>query len=305
MAKSSASRIALRIVGVLVLIALVMGAFYFWRPLTVNTAFNKLRMRMAGIEENYADVNGTRVHYYAHGKGEPLVLVHGFSSDANLMVPLLVGMAPNFQVFAIDLLGYGDTDKPADGYSIAAQSKLVTDFIEAKKLGRTNLFGVSMGGWIAMHAAASRPELIDKLVIANSSGVKFDLAFDPAVFFPKEPGDIEKLRALMAPPAPIPLPGFVNRDLVRMFQGMQDTNVKMMQSMGTGADLMDERLGQITVPTLVYWGEPDKLVPLEVGQRLAAGIPGARLVTTPDCGHMAVLFCAGHFVPAATGFLKE
>ncbi|HYE47987.1 MAG TPA: alpha/beta hydrolase [Azospirillaceae bacterium] len=305
MAKSSAVRRLLKALGVVVLLMAAAGVFYWQRPLTVAGWIGQVRMWKAGIESGYATVGSHRVHYLAQGEGEPLVLVHGFASDATFMVPVLVSLSKHYRVYAPDLLGYGKTDRPADGYSIAAQSTLVTGFIETMGLKDVRLVGLSMGGWVSMHAAAERPELVRKLVLADSSGITFEVTVDRGVFFPKAEEDIAKLRQVMGPPDLPPFPGFVARDLVRRLQGMAFTNGRMVESMLTGADLMDERLDEIRAPTLVYWGAADRLTPVAVGERIAAGIPGARLVATENCGHLAILTCRAQFLDAALPFLKD
>ena len=111
-------------------------------------------------------VEGEQVHYFEGGTGDPVVLVHGLGSYAQqdwaFLMPYLV--RTGHHVYAMDLLGFGESAKPADRtYSIAEQAKLVEVFLDAKHLNTVTLAGISMGGWIAAMVALDQPQRITRL----------------------------------------------------------------------------------------------------------------------------------------------
>src|SRR5918911_3189342 len=108
------------------------------------------------------------VERFGHG-GRPIILVHGFPTSSFLwrrVGPALV-MA-NHTAFAVDLFGYGESDRPFDAdFSVAAQAEYLDRALTALRLQRASIVGVDLGGTIALRLAATRPERVDRLVVVN------------------------------------------------------------------------------------------------------------------------------------------
>src|SRR5205823_7789807 len=108
------------------------------------------------------------VERYGHG-GAPILLVHGFGTCSFLWrnVGPLLAMA-NRNGFAVDLFGYGESDRPFDSqYGIAAQSDYLDRALTALRLSKATVIGIDLGGTVAMHLAYNRPERVDRLVLVN------------------------------------------------------------------------------------------------------------------------------------------
>ena len=283
------------------ILALLAGAVYL-RPLSFIFLYREVVLWSRGVESRTVEAGGNRIHALSQGEGRPLVILPGLLSTAADASPLLDAFAAQRRAVAIDLLGYGGSSRPDIGYTIANQSAAVIAFLERARLGPVDLLGVSMGGWIALDVAAKRPDLVRSLILASSGGLRFQTDLRPESFAPQ---DVDAFNRLIERQSarPSPLPAFIARDAVRRFRESEWVTLRAARSMITWREAYDGRLDRVRVPTLVYWGREDRVIPLEAGQRLAAGIPGARLVVSNGCGHLAVLECREQFVASVTAFI--
>jgi pimeloyl-ACP methyl ester carboxylesterase len=263
------------------------------------------RLRLNGVHSNYATVNGYKMHYLVGGSGRPLLLVHGLGSrgeDWANLIPQLINSGN--RVYALDLLGYGDSEQPRDArYSISQQAAMVEGFLDSQHLQQVDMAGWSMGGWIAMQVALQQPQRIRRLVLLDSAGLRFQLSFDPALFQPASPMDLVKLEEILIP-HPRPLPGFLAMAMLRRGDHVGWVVRRSVQSMMTGEDLVDGKLGALTMPVLIGWGDQDKLIPLSVGYRLHQEIMQSVLDVYDGCGHLAPQDCVSQVGPSVTDFLN-
>jgi pimeloyl-ACP methyl ester carboxylesterase len=286
--------------------------FAFLRPLTLLWAATQTHLLLHGIHSEYTTIPfagnpHVRIHYYAGGSGSTVVLVHGLGARAddwaNLM-PQLV--RDHHRVYALDLPGYGRSDWPRNAsYSIPELAGAVEAFMDDRHLDRTDLAGWSMGGWLAMRVALDQPQRIRRLAILDSAGTRFSLVWDTALFEPDTPAKLAQLDdLLMAGPAPH-VPGFIQRDIFR-FVGKHAWVVKRnMDSLLTGDDLLDGKLGALKMPMLIVWGKEDHLIPVAVGEAMHKAIPQSEFVVVDGCGHLAPGRCAAQIGPVFRGFLDE
>lgn len=300
--------VLLGVLGVLVFIVV----FAFVRPLTLLWFATQTHLLLHGIHSDYTTIPfagnpRVRVHYYAGGSGSPVVLVHGLggrSEDwANLM-PQLV--RDHHRVYALDLPGYGRSDWPTHAsYSIAQLSAAVEAFLDNRHLARTDLAGWSMGGWVAMRVALDQPQRVRRLVVLDSAGLRFTFTWDTSLFEPDTATKLTTLDNLLMPTAAPRVPGFIQRDIFR-FVGKHGWVVKRnMDSMLTGADLLDGKLGALKMPMLIVWGKQDRLIPVSVGAAIHAAVPQSEFVVVDGCGHLAPGQCAAQVGPVFKGFLDE
>jgi len=117
-------------------------------------------------EDEFAEIDGYRLHYVEAGKGPPVLLISGSFSTYRAWNPLLPILAKEYRVLALDYLGTGDSDKPRSGfrYSIGEQADVTAKLIRFLRLGRAHLVGASYGGAIVFNLAARHPEVCAKIV---------------------------------------------------------------------------------------------------------------------------------------------
>lgn len=260
-------------------------------------------------------VFGQKIAYYDAGSGPVIVLVHGFGSEArfdwgNVLAPL----SKHHRVIALDQIGFGASDKPFIDYSIQTYVDFLGEFLRVLNVHEFTLCGESLGGWI------SALYTIESLSTRNSGQNALPL---PKRLILEDAAGMSAVH--MSGSMPIPIAGtladahgvaivfhdksrvtdaFV-REAWAMKMKANDgfTERSIWSSPKLAGEVVKDRLGTISVPTLVIWGGNDELVPLEQGRAYAAGIPGAKLTIVPDCGHAPSIEKPEQFLAAAVPFI--
>jgi pimeloyl-ACP methyl ester carboxylesterase len=241
------------------------------------------------------------VERYGHG-GAPIVLLHGFGTSSFVWRDVAPEIAlANRTAFAIDLFGYGESDRPFDAdFGIASQAELVDRALTALRLPKATVVGLDLGGAVALRLAASRPERVERLFLVNP------IALDeiPA-------GDVTALqrntarfalRASRGILGAAPMLGEVLRRSVADESHMPDKLVARYLAPYVGAeglnhllllarsiddeDMEDAELGSLPQPAMIIWGEKDPWVDAAFPQKLADTLPGSRLVRLPGVGRL-------------------
>ena len=253
-------------------------------------------MRSASVQ-----VRGHRIHYFSGGEGPPLVMVHGVASRAADAAPLYRALSRTHRIYALDLLGYGESDRPRDAsYSVAMQADVVRGFMDALRIREADVIGISMGGWIALKVAAEHPERVRRLVLVSSAGLEFPTTLRETSFSPQ---NLDELRASIAMQTDRAVPAFILRDLLRRSRGKAWVVRRSMASMLARGDLLDRRLQRVRMPVLLVWGTRDRIVPISVAAAMQREMPHARLVRIEGCGHLAIVECRAAALRAIEGFL--
>lgn len=295
--------------AVLVMVGLfLIGAVVVYlRPLAVLQSITHLRLAYSGFHNEYTTIHGNRIHYYegGHATGTPVLLVHGLGGRAEDWANLMPQLKDaGFHVYAIDLLGYGRSARPANAtYSVPEEAQYVEAFLAQHGTAKVNLAGWSMGGWVAMRVALDQPDRIARLVLCDAAGIRFEPGFTPGDLAPTTIPGVQKLYRLLMP-QPTHVPDFLARDMIRRFARANWVVDRSTRSMFTGADLLDGKLGALQMPTLIIWGKQDHLIPLATGIALHGQIPQSVLEIYSGCGHLAPGQCASRVGPRLIEFLS-
>src|SRR5215210_9455891 len=126
---------------------------------------------MTRLATDEITLHGNRVTYRTGGDGPLLVLIHGITSSSASWEPVLPLLAEHYTIIAPDLLGHGQSDKPAGDYSLGSHACLIRDLMLTLGHRSGTIAGHSLGGGIAMQLAYQFPELIDRLVLVSSGGL--------------------------------------------------------------------------------------------------------------------------------------
>ena len=279
--------------------------------------------RLARVEdfapaEEFVATGGFKTHYVVKGKpgGRPIVFLHGFASCTySWRFNLQALAAKGFRVYAIDIKGFGLTEKPRDGrYDLPAFSRQLLDFIDAMKLDRPILVGNSMGGAVVTRLALFHPDRVGGVVLVDSAPPTFDLR--------EAPGRILGDRPAVVPTEPIsPLrqrlgvalarslvtkqtvemglrgayhdPTFVTDEAIDTYfrpftiDGAAEALVAMVTT--THVDLKADApppLRSLKVPALIVWGRFDPVIPVSMADWFASELPGAKKIILEKSGHM-------------------
>src|SRR6202521_4242656 len=120
------------------------------------------------IQSRFANVNGTRLHYLVAGKGDPVVLLHGYAEKSHMWLPLMPKLAASHTVIAVDLRGAGQSSTPADGYTKAALAQDVHAITQKLGYQRTRIVGHDIGLMVAYAFAALYPNEVDRIVLMDA-----------------------------------------------------------------------------------------------------------------------------------------
>jgi pimeloyl-ACP methyl ester carboxylesterase len=255
-------------------------------------------------EQKTFDYQGIKINYYEAGQGRPVILLHGFGACAYTWRFLAPALAGTRRVFTLDLKGHGLSDKPEDGkYAVSDQADLVAAFIRDRKLIDPVLVGNSMGGAVAIvtyfKIREETPDPIKGMVLIDSAGYPQKLPW--FIRLARVPWLSDLGSKLLSPRL---VTGMVLRKCYYNREKITDEMINAYAYYGSlpGAaeavrqtarqivpanmEAVIARYKTIKAPTLIIWGEEDKVVPLEVGRNFQRDIPGSELVVIPRCGHI-------------------
>lgn len=241
------------------------------------------------------------VERYGHG-GAPILFVHGFGTCSFLWREVGPAFAlANRTAFAIDLFGYGESDRPFDAqYGIAAQSDYLDRALTALRLSKATLVGIDLGGAVAMHLAFNRPERVDRLVLINAIAFD-DVPGDDVKSMQRNTGRFAlKISRGVLGAAPLMrellersvadksnMPERLIARYLAPYVGQDGLNHLLTLARAVdGDDMAEVDLGQLDKPSLIIWGDQDPFVSPTLGDRLADTIPGSRLVRLPGTGRL-------------------
>ncbi len=254
------------------------------------------------------DVNGIRTRYWDVGEGPPVVLIHGIGASVETWELTLPALAPDHRVVALDVVGYGYTDKPRDApYTFPYFADFVRRAMDTLEIAETAAIGHSLGGGIVLTLAEQVPDRVTRLVAVDAAGlgtqglsVVYQLMVIPGLGRWLTRPDPRWTRTF--------LEGLVH-DPDQVTEAMVELSVEMMSQPGAQAaylatirslatvfgprkdvvaDIVDH-LDAITAKTLVIWGQQDEAIPVAHGEAAVEGIPDAELVVVEACGHVLMV----------------
>jgi 2-hydroxy-6-oxonona-2,4-dienedioate hydrolase len=245
-------------------------------------------------EQKTVEVLGARIRYYELGPpGAPtLLILHGLGDRSRNHLRSALGLARTFHVLVPDQIGHGLSDKPRLTYRIRTFSDFDAGFLKAVGVSRAHVTGASLGGWIGADLAIRYPQLVDRLVLVDSAGVrppgrKLNREDIPRELYATSLSDQRKiLERVFLDKATISdaMVEAAFRDHVR--DGDGGTIESILEGIVTDEEPLDTRAAQIKAPTLIVWCRQDALLPVQAADVLKAAIPGSSLVLLDGCGHV-------------------
>ena len=241
-------------------------------------------------------VNGANLHYEEHGSGpETVVFAHGLLWSGRMFDAQVAALGGRHRCIAFDFRGQGESEVTADGYDMDTLAEDAAALIEALGAAPCHFVGLSMGGFIGMRLAIRRPHLLRSLVLMETSAdpepnaLKYRALGTVVRIFGRRGfrmvmGRVMKImfgRKFLEDPA-----READRRLWRE-RGMANDPVGIVRALNGVIDRrgVHDELGRIALPTLVMVGDQDVATVPAKAERIAAAIPGARLVVIPGAGH--------------------
>jgi pimeloyl-ACP methyl ester carboxylesterase len=245
-----------------------------------------------------------KLFYQEEGKGPPLLLIHGFGASTYTWRYVAPELAQTHRVIAVDLKGFGQSDKPFDErYSVFDQAELLAQLIVDKDLRDLTLVGHSFGGGIALLLALEANERLEgrisRLVLLDSIAYPQNI---PVFFRLLDMPLVSQLGVRMVPPSVQMRVALkiaylddskIDPDQVEIYAAPLKTAAGKHAIIHSARQIMPkdlaeiaERYSTIQLPTLILWCDHDRIVPLEVGLKLRRSLPNSTLRLIEDCGHM-------------------
>lgn len=284
--------------GISLLLTIVGGLIIGWTPDTDAAA---MRAKYGAPPSQFIDVDGMKVHVRDEGPRDApvIVLLHGSNSSLHTWEPWTKILSANYRVIAFDQAGHGLTGPhPKRDYSIAAFVAAVDGVTQKLGVTKFTLGGNSMGGGIAVAYAIKHPEKLDGLVLVDAGGapdakpkslpIGFRIAqtpglrslalyITPRILLEKSLHDSVSVQSIATP-------AMIDRywELLR-YPGNRQATIDRFATPRVPID--PSAIRAIKVPTLIIWGEDDKLIPFSAGKWFAANIAGATLRSYKNVGH--------------------
>ena len=292
----------MRVLLVFLLLLLLAAAGFCWRPFSTLQTGVRIWLRFHGVHSEYAQAGPYRIHYLVAGSGQPIVLLHGMGSQGQDWGGTIVALAKSEKVYAIDMIGHGDSDKPVDAdYSIALQARVVRDFLDSQHIERADVVGISMGGMTALRFAAEYPQRVRRLVVSGAPAIGSTPAVSMDVYFPQTEAELRDFNHALTP-LEWNLPGFVARDYLRYRHPTEWVMRRVLDGVLRNRAALANGVDQIKVPVLLVWGDKDLVAPLSGEEYLHTRMPQSDVVILTGCGHVAVHDCSGEATPAIRRF---
>ena len=258
------------------------------------------------------------VHVEQAGQGEAVVLLHGFGASTYLWRKVMPALAASHRVVAIDLNGFGYTERPQNpaAYTREGQTALVLGVMDVLGIDRAHVAGHSYGGGLSLFLASRHPERFRTLILVDSSAPTYpdDRRSRVASFRPfsnlfvravaLRPGTVRRALQRSYYDPSLVTPELVAAYLDRLrVQGADDAFYGLTVPLPAPGPKVE--LAQIRVPTLAVWGAEDQLISLASGGRAVARIPGAEFVVIEKCGHLPMEERPEELLKAMLPFLER
>jgi pimeloyl-ACP methyl ester carboxylesterase len=252
--------------------------------------------------EEMVRVAGQDVQLFTGGEGPPLVYLHG--AGVFRWTPAHDRLAAHRRVVLPVHPGFG---RSAPREEIEAMDDLVLhtlDVLDALRLARVDVVGLSLGGWLAAELAVHHPERVGRLVLVDAAGTRVPGVERPDLFL-CPPGRAREL--LFADPASTLattlVPDVPPSDGIEVALRGREAAARLLWNPHVAYRKLTRRLGRITAPTLIVWGARDRLLPLALAEAYHRGIAGSSLIVIEDCGHLPPLEQPERFADVVLKFL--
>jgi pimeloyl-ACP methyl ester carboxylesterase len=252
------------------------------------------------ITSNFIEVGETKIHYLSVGTGDAILMIHGWPTSSCLWRNVMLPLAKNKQVIAIDLPGLGKSSKSLKvSYSFNYYEKIISQFLNQLKIEKVNLVVHDLGGPVGLMWAVRNPDKVSSLVLLNtlvypemSWAVKLFMlmTFLPGVrnWLSSKSGIIWAMRLGVFNKQNLTPEILENYYLPFEAENSRKALLKSVQRLSPkGFSTIAEKLPEFNVPVRLIYGENDKILPdiAKTMERVKQDLPQAELFSIPNCGH--------------------
>ena len=253
------------------------------------------------FQRHMVNVDGLRLSILEAGTGDPIIFVHGVVTTSNIFPKYVGAYSPEFRGVAVDLRGYGDSEKPPTGYSIPQFSNDLIKLADVLQIKQAVWVGVSMGGMILQRLALDYPERVRALVLVSTTDGAMILDKDiPTIGAPRDYQEVSKNMIVESFP-----PGTKAKTYQPLLDRIPTWNGTVIREALTSMSQFNVhgQLTRISVPTLIMVGAKDDVATPAIAKGIQAQIPGAKLVEF-NTGHFMMAEDPDRFRTVLEDFLK-
>jgi pimeloyl-ACP methyl ester carboxylesterase len=290
-------RITKIVLVVLAVIVISAVGFVYLAPENAVRLLINMQRAQAGLDRKEVQLAGGLHYVYLEGgKGEPLMLLHGFGANKDNFTPVARYLTTRHRAIIPDHIGFGESAHPVDAdYSPPEQAKRLRAFADALGVTSLHIGGNSMGGHIAMTYAALYPEDVKSLWLLNPAGVwsvpksvamiTYDMTEQNPLLIRKEEDIMTLLQLAMSNPPYIPRPirNVEARQRIKNYTLEQRIFKEMV------ADSVEQRINGLTTPALIVWGSEDRLLNVETSKILNRLMPRSQVIVMQHIGHLPMI----------------
>lgn len=222
----------------------------------------------------------------------PLVLLHGANTDGLVWFPVMAALAEKYTIFAPDIVGYGETDKPNAPYDRPYYARWLQGFLAALGHDKVMLLGLSMGGAIALQAALDFPDKLDRLILVGAAGLGklqmpkgLPMAMTLLHIFPSAKAQ-DRVRRINHTVTTDERKITMGKYRLSVLKSKGSRRVFLRSAGRVTHRFTPDELARITLPTQIIWGEKDNTYPVQIAQETAKLIPHATLSIIPNAPHI-------------------
>jgi abhydrolase domain-containing protein 6 len=290
------------LVAIPVMVLLVIVALYFLFPGVVFNVLLNSERRSSGLEQKSIDIDNVHFEYLEGGKGEVLVLLHGFGGNKDNWTRIAKFLTPHFRVIAPDLPGFGESSRDKDAtYTYSAQVNRLHKFIEALGVRKFLIGGNSMGGNIAGIYTAKYDGDINTLWLIAPGGIISPQPSELSQMLksgdrnPLVAGNSEEYDQLLdfvfvKKPT---IPGSLKRHLIEEARKNRPLNQKIYKQIKSTDPKnfvpLEVLLKDNQTKTLILWGDKDRVLHMSGAKKLESVMPNAKIVIMKDVGHVPMI----------------
>ena len=267
----------------------------------------------AGFTRKSVQIGDHRIAYSEGGKGEPVILVHGFGASSDNWNRMAGRLTKKYRVIAPDMPGWGQSTRiDSTSYAYPQQVERLHQFLRALGLKRFHLIGHSMGGFISSAYAARYPEEVITLSLIAPHGVTEpqpgELALSVAAgdnwLVARNVPEFDRLLDKVFAKRP-----YIPKSVLKLFAAYairgSAKSARIFSEMQTNAPSLEERLPLVQAPTLIIWGDQDRVLHVSSAEVFRRGIKNSELLLQPGIGHMPLIESARECASAWLNFVEK
>ena len=256
---------------------------------------------MPNFTEETISIAGGNLQVYKGGSGEPLLVLHGAGGNAGPR-RYAQALAEKFTVYLPSHPGYGKSDRPGWVETMQDLACFYTWYQEQEGLENVRAIGFSMGGWLAAEMLTMTGHAFSKVMLVGAAGIKPNDGEITDIFIisPQQVRDL-----VYHDPAQVPEWDelFGTAPTPEQAEGDREMAIRLTWRPYMHNPRLPAKLGRVSVPTHIVWGEQDGLVPVECAGLYQQALAGSGVTVIPNCGHSPQIEKPDEFVRAALAFL--